>query len=174
MKLKVFRFISRIACCLALLSGGACSNIDCPLDNIVGMTVNLYSAENRTSLTLTDTLTVRSAGADTLLLNRGYALSTFIIPLRYETGTDTLLFRFSNNKGQVATDTIFLHQEARHHFENLDCPAAIFHKLRKVRWTSHALRLMPLTIDSVAFGQTLVNYDDIENLRVYLRSTASE
>ena len=94
MKLKVFRFISRIACCLALLSGGACSNIDCPLDNIVGMTVNLYSAENRTSLTLTDTLTVRSAGADTLLLNRGYALSTFIIPLRYETGTDTLLFRF--------------------------------------------------------------------------------
>lgn len=152
----------------------ACSSIDCPLDNIVGMTVTLYSSESRTSLTLADTLTVRVAGSDTVLLNRGFALNSFMLPLRYATGTDTLLFRFSNASGQYATDTIFLRQEARPHFENIDCPAAIFHQLREVRWTSHALREMPLTVDSVAFKQTLVNYDDNENLRVYLRSTASE
>ncbi|MBR1594479.1 MAG: hypothetical protein IJ692_01235 [Alloprevotella sp.] len=152
----------------------ACSSIDCPLDNIVGMTVTLYSSESRTPLTLADSLTVRVAGSDTILLNRGFALSSFIMPLRYATGTDTLLFRFSNDNGQSATDTIFLSQEVRPHFENIDCPAAIFHQLCRVRWTSHALREMPLTVDSVALRQTLVNYDNNENLRVYLRSTASE
>lgn len=31
---------------------------------------------------------------------------------------------------------------------------------------------MPLTIDSVAVSQTSVNYDDKENLKIYLRSTS--
>ena len=118
----------------------SCSNIDCPLDNIVGMTVTLYSSETRQPLTL----------------------------------TDTLLLRFSNDKGQAARDTLFLSHETKPHFENIDCPAAVFHKIQNVRWTSHLLREMPLTIDSVALINPNVNYDDTENLRVYLRATASE
>lgn len=152
----------------------SCSNIDCPLDNIVGMTVTLYSSETRQPLTLTDTLTVQVSGSDTILLNRGINLQSVMLPLRYSTDTDTLLLRFSNDKGQAARDTLFLSHEAKPHFENIDCPAAVFHKIQNVRWTSHLLREMPLTIDSVALINPNVNYDDTENLRVYLRATASE
>ena len=152
----------------------SCSNIDCPLDNIVGMTVTLYSSETRLPLTLTDTLTVSVAGSDSILLNRGISLQSFMLPLRYETDTDTLHLRFSNDSGQAARDTLFLEHEASPHFENIDCPAAIFHCIKNLRWKSHQLREMPLTIDSVAIINKNVNYDDTENLRIYLRATASE
>ena len=42
----------------------ACSNIDCPLDNVVLMQCGLYASETRAALTLTDTLTVRPAGRE--------------------------------------------------------------------------------------------------------------
>ena len=48
----------------------------------------------------------------------------------------------------------------------------MFHELGGAHHTSHALSLMPLTIDSVAVVRKTVNYDDIENLKIYLRSTA--
>lgn len=171
---RYFKVLTLAACITAATLMPSCSNIDCPLDNIVGMTVTLYSSETRLPLTLTDTLTVRVCGSDTLLLNRGINLQSLMLPLRYSTDTDTLLLRFSNAIGQAARDTLFLRHEAKPHFENIDCPAAVFHHIQNVRWTSHQLREMPLTIDSVALINSNVNYDDTENLRVYLRATASE
>lgn len=152
----------------------ACSNIDCPLDNVVELTCNLYTAEERTALTLTDTLTITAAGTDSVLLNRAEGISSFSLPMSYLANADTLLFRFSNTRGKAATDTLFIQHTNLPHFENLDCPASIFHQVTTVRWTSHALGLMPLTIDSVAIVRPLVNYEDLENLRIFLRSTATE
>ncbi|MBR1713040.1 MAG: hypothetical protein IJ722_06520 [Alloprevotella sp.] len=158
---------------LTALFLAACSNIECPLDNIVVATCGLYTAEDGNPLTLEDSLTIRPAGRDILLLNRAQGISSFVLPLRNAAGTDTLLLRFSNARKQVATDTLFLTHTTQPHFESIDCPTAVFHALTAVRWTSHALGVMPLTLDSVALVRSTVNYDDIENLQLYLRATSS-
>ena len=132
-----------------------CTNIDCPLDNVVAMTCGLYDAGSRQALTLEDSLTVSIAGSkDTVLLNKAIGMKTFQLPLRYTTGTDTL----------------FVSHTAAVHFDKPDCPAGVYHQLVQVRHTSHPLALMPLTIDSVFVSNHNVTYEDLENLRIYLRA----
>lgn len=151
-----------------------CTGIDCPFDKKVDMGCTIYATETQSLLTLTDTLTVTAVGTDSVLLNKGISLNEFQLPLRYQSGTDTLVFRFSNNLGQWARDTIFVDQTARPHFESNDCPMAIYHQIDAVRWTSHALADMPLTIDNVTIQRTTVGYDNEEHLRIYLRATAGQ
>ena len=107
------------------------------------------------------------------VLHRATGIQSFLFPLKEGAGCDTLLCRFSNGAGQQATDTLFLTHTPSPHFESLDCPPAVFHTLTSVRATSHSLGQMPLTIDSVSVVRSSVNYDDIENIRIFLRATAS-
>ena len=107
-----------------------------------------------------------------MLVNRAVGTGTLFLPLRNRTGQDTLLFQLKNIAGQAAEDTIFLTHSSSVHFEAVDCPASVFHNIEGVRWTSHPLAELPLTIDSVAVVRTTVDYDDIENLKIFLRSTA--
>lgn len=165
-------WLAALAACLAV---AGCSNIDCPLDNVVRMQCGLYAAETRQAIKLAegDTLTITPAGRDTVLLNRATGIASFLLPLK-ESGTrDTLLLHLSNAAGLAATDTLFVDHAPQPHFESVDCPACVFHTIKGAGFTSHALSLMPLTIDSVAVVRTAVNYDDIENLRIFLRSTAT-
>ena len=161
---KIFPFIA------SLFILGACSNIDCPLDNVVEMTCGLYSAEKKTSLKLTDTLTVMPLHSDSVLLNRAQNVSSFVLPLSYAGDVDTLLFRFSNAEGRSATDTLWIGKTNQKHFESSDCPLSIFHTLQTVRWSSHDISVMPVTIDSVSLVRPIVNYENIENLRIFLRT----
>ena len=151
----------------------ACNDINCPLDNIVEMGCSFHAAETGEAMVLDDTLTVRPMGKDTILLNRAQHIQQCYLPLRQDVPVDTLLLRWSNSKGQAAVDTLYFYHTRQPHFESIDCPPAVFHTLTAVRHSSHALGLMPLTIDSVAIIHTLVNYDNKENLRIYLRSTAN-
>lgn len=150
----------------------ACSNIDCPLDNVVLMQCNLYDSATKKPLTLSDVLTVTPAGRDTVLLNQASGISSFLLPLR-ESGTrDTLLLNLSNSLGQEAVDTLFVEHQQQPHFESLDCPACVFHTITGASCTSHDTGLMPLTLDSVAVVRPTVNYDDTENIRLFLRSAS--
>lgn len=158
--------------CVAVLMG--CTSIDCPLDSTVEMTCNLYAKETAKSLTLTDTLTVTARGTDQVLLNRGISLDHFGLSLRYRSGVDTLLFRFSNDIGQYAVDTVFVDHTATVHFESEGCPVSYYHAINEVRWTSHPLALMPLTIDNIEIKRNQVDYENAENLRIYLRATTDE
>ena len=159
---------------LLTLIGGvtACTEIDCPLDNVVEMGIGLYDAETRQALTLADTLTVRPAGKDTILLNRAQGISVCYLPLGQGNERDTLLLRFSNAAGQSATDTLFVGHTKNPPFESIDCPASVFHQLNSVAFTQHPLSQMPLTIDSVVIANPTVTYDNIQHLKIYLRSTA--
>lgn len=166
--------LAPFAALLSLIAGVlSCTNIDCPLDNVVAMTCGLYNAEDGRPASLDDTLTVRAGGVkDTILLNKAQHLSSFQLPVRHGVDEDTLLFRFSDEQGRFAVDSVLVKHSDRPHFESVDCPAALFHTLLAVRWTSHRLAEMPLTIDSVAIVRRDVNYEDIENIQVYIRSTA--
>lgn len=152
----------------------SCSNIDCPLDNVVSMQCNLFSYETKSAYTLTDELTVTPAGRDTVLLNKATNIQSFLLPLKEAGERDTLLLHFSNTADQSATDTLFITHTLHPHFESLDCPSSVFHTITAVRATSHALSEMPLTIDSVSLVRSIVNYDDVENIRIFLRSTTSK
>lgn len=163
-----------LAAIVAATALAGCSNIDCPLDNVVRMKCDLYASETHTTLKLTDVLTVTPAGRDTVLLNQATGISDFLLPLKEGGRRDTLLLHLSNTAGQSAIDTLFVDHEPQPHFESVDCPACVFHTITGVAYTSHALSQMPLTIDSVAVVRTAVNYDDIENLRIFLRSTAAQ
>ena len=120
---------------------------------------------------MTDVLSITPAGRDTTLLNMATNISSFLLPLKEAGERDTLLLHLSNTAGQRAVDTLFVSHTSHPHFESLDCPSSVFHTLTSVRATSHPLAEMPLTIDSVALVRSIVNYDDVENIRIFLRST---
>lgn len=157
---------------LAVAAG--CSNIDCPLDNVVTMQCNLYAKETLSPLTLTHVLTVSPAGRDTVLLNQATGITSFLLPLKEGATQDTLLLHLSDETGRFAVDTLFVTHTPQPHFESVDCPASVFHTLTAVWATSHPLSELPLTVDSVSLVRSLVNYDDVENVRIFLRSTSDK
>lgn len=154
------------------LALSACSSIDCPLDNQVEMTLAFYDANTLKALPLPDTLSVYglNAGSEQLLYNRGIAVKTVKLTLRPQQPTDTFLLRFTSPT-QTATDTLWVDHESQPHFEALDCPASTFHTLHALRWKGHDLNLLPLTVDSAAISHSNVRYEDVENLKVFLRTT---
>lgn len=160
------------AVCAASLFITGCSNINCPLDNVVMMQCNFYESETKRALTLHDMLDVMPANSDTVLINRITQVNHILLPLREGGDLDTLLLQFSNAAEQTATDTLFVSHTRQPHFESVDCPASVFHTITAVRATSHPLSELPLTIDSVSVVRSAVNYDDIENIRIFLRSTS--
>ena len=151
----------------------ACSNIDCPLDNVVSLQCNLYDASTQSALTLSDVLSVTPAGRDTLLLNQATGIKSFLLPLR-EAGTqDTLLLHFANAQGAVQVDTLFVNHTPQPHFESLDCPSSVFHTLNAVRVSAQGSANSAI-VDSVSLVRPIVNYDDIENIRLFIRTSAAK
>lgn len=151
----------------------ACSNIDCPLDNVVSLQCNLYDASTQSALTLSDVLSVTPAGRDTLLLNQATGIKSFLLPLK-EAGTqDTLLLHFANAQGAVQVDTLFVNHTPQPHFESLDCPSSVFHTLNAVR-VSAQVSTNSAIVDSVSLVRPIVNYDDIENIHLFIRTSAAK
>ncbi|MDD6555524.1 MAG: DUF6452 family protein, partial [Bacteroidales bacterium] len=60
------------------------------------------------------------------------------------------------------------------HFESVDCPASVFHNITEAATKANPKNQLRWTIDRVKLVRTTVNYDDIENLRIYLRTTDNQ
>lgn len=163
-----------VALCLLPAAWTACSNLDCPLDNVVRMQCNLYSSGTETAYSFGDYLTVTPYGRDTLLLNQETGMTSFLLPLKETEQSDTLLLHLSNDAGQYAVDTLYVEHTLQPHFESVDCPTSVFHTLTSVRAASQLGADYPMTIDSVAVARTLVNYDDVENVRIFFRSASGD
>lgn len=146
----------------------ACSNIDCPLDNVVSMQCNLYSADTKSTYSLTDELTITPAGRDTVLLNKATNVNNFLLPLKSVGTRDTLLLHFSNAEGTTQTDTLFVNHTPQPHFESLDCPTSFFHTLTSASVSPQGAASSAV-VDSVSLVRTIVNYDDVENIRLFIR-----
>ncbi len=157
-----------VVCLVLPLSN--CSEVECPLDSVVVMTCDLRHADTGEKFLLSDTLTITPCGKDTTLLNRAYGVSDFVLPLKIGEEVDTFLLRFSNEWEMWVVDTLFVKHRNDLHFESVDCPAAMFHQIVDVKWTTHSALEYSVVIDSVAIKRSLVDYNDIENLQIYLRS----
>lgn len=164
-------FRKTLAVSLLLLSLIGCSNIDCPLDNQVLMTLNFVESSTQKKHSITDTLSVYGLknGSQHLLFNKGIKISSMQLPLNQASDKDTLLLTFANTS-ETETDTLIIDHARQAHFESLDCPAATFHTIRSLMWKPRSSSSSLLSIDSVIVTHPNVQYEDVENLKVYLHT----
>lgn len=129
---------------IALL--GACSSVDCPLNNVV---YTKYKLEGPVQ-TLPDTLTItteRMDGFDSVLVNQQVNTDSFSLPMSYAGREDVLYFHTGH-----LHDTVWVEKTNEPHFESVDCGLNFFHTITGVRYTRHAL-------DSIVIHHNNVSYD---------------
>lgn len=145
----------------------SCSNIDCPLSNSVSAKYIFCNSAGKASVVVKDTLTVKAAGTDTILFNRGVNLTEVNLPMSYRQNDDTLLFCISNT-GESRTDTVVVGHTNEAHFESIDCSPSMFHKITSVTLKKGSGSEKVARIDSVALSNPKVNYNVVENFKVYI------
>ena len=166
--------IRKLLCLFNLIVGlffVSCSEVECPLDSVVVMTCGLYDADTKAELSLQPTLTVKPLGKDTVLLNAAQDIHNFVLHLKFGETADTMLLHFTDEWDQSSVDTLIVNHENMPHFESVECPATIFHKLTSVAWFTDKEGACDIAIDSVAVVRNLVDYNDVENIQIYLRSS---
>lgn len=129
-----------------ILTIGACSSIDCPLNNVV---YTNYKLEGPVQ-TLSDTLTIttqRDNGFDSVLINQQVNTDSFSLPVSYGRPEDIFYFHTGH-----LHDTVWIQKTNEPHFESVDCGLNYFHTITGVRFTRHAL-------DSVVINNNRVTYD---------------
>lgn len=149
-----------------LLALGACSSVDCPVQNSVFTVCGLKKAGGLSVDTLRDTLTIstpRMEGNDTVLLNRSLNTTAFNLPISYSNAEDTLYFEVKS-KTWHSIDTVYVSKDNIPHFESVDCQISYFHNINEVRTTTHA-------IDSVVINKAFVDYEQAkEHLHIYFKN----
>lgn len=131
---------------IIILMAGACSSVDCPLNNVVYTNYLLQGPVQ----TLPDTLTIsttRTDGYDSVLINQQVNTDSFSLPISYGKPEDILFL-----KANHLTDTIWVQKTNEPHFESVDCGLNYYHTITGVRFTRHA-------IDSVVINHNRVTYD---------------
>ena len=164
----------KLLCLYSLMVGlflVSCTEVECPLDSVVVMTCGLYDADTKAELSLQPTLTVKPSGKDTVLLNAAQNIHDFVLPLKFGENADTMLLCFTDEWELSRVDTLVLNHENMPHFESVECPATVFHKLTSVAWMTDKNGACDIEIDSVAIVRNLVDYNDVENIQIYLRSS---
>ena len=144
----------------ALFFPAACDSIDCTLYNTVTCQASFYGDEK--AVAITDVLTVKTCGVDSLLINQQSNTETMNLPLSYWQDADTLVLIITGET-YALLDTLWIEKENIPHFESPDCPTSMFHRITSVRVT-HTF------IDSVTITQPLVNYDQAENLKIHVHT----
>ena len=147
-KIVVFLFVATLV---------ACTQIDCPVQNLVYTNYALKKADGSTDTLKTDTLwiiTRRADGTDTLLLNAlcGSTATKFSLPISYTQPEDVFITLLTDTAGYAYIDTILIKKENYPHFESVDCQASYFHEVTAVSTTHNAF-------DSIAIHHSSVNYD---------------
>ena len=155
-KIVVFLFVATLV---------ACTQIDCPVQNLVYTNYALKKADGSTDTLKTDTLwiiTRRADGTDTLLLNAlgGSTATKFSLPISYTQPEDVFITLLTDTAGYAYIDTIRIKKENYPHFESVDCQASYFHEVTAVSTTHNAF-------DSIAIHHSSVNYDT-SNDHLYL------
>lgn len=172
-----FKHIFPVAAVLALTS---CSSIDCSLDSVVVWTLTFYDSESEEPVKLLCNLTIDAEGAGTLY-NKGTGLSSMTLPMSHSASTDTLYLRWSlpedgdpeSPDDYAANDVLYIDHDNYGHFDAIDCPAAVFHTITNVSFKQREPNDFPLTIDSISIIRPQVDYQDVENIRIYLRSNSA-
>ncbi len=158
-----------VAMAAVLLTLGACTSIDCPMNHQVFTTYKMFKANGSPDTLKTDTMwivTQRSDGSDSLLVNAltGTSATYFNLPISYMQPEDTFHVFLVTAAQKVYLDTFYVKKTNYPHFESVDCQASFFHEITGVRTKGHL-------IDSIKIINPNANYDRAtEHFHIFLRS----
>ncbi len=158
-----------------LLIFTACDNFSCPLNNTVESNYGFYAAQydadgqliTGQAVTVNDTITITAYGTDVVLANRLIGAKGVALPVSFYNEADTLLFKFTDQEGRSATETLIINKTNQHHWDDPSCPVHIWHTITSVS-TTHNL------IDTVLIANPKVNYDGLENIQIYFRTSQDD
>ncbi len=150
----------------ALLCMGACEGVDCTLDNMVLCHFSFYSSTTGSAIALGDILTITAEGTDSILFNSGENVSKLSLPMSYWKDADTLNFIVDTQTGTFVSQVI-INKTNLQHFESPDCPISMFHHITGVSAAGDV-------IDSIAISRNEVNYEQDENIKVFIRTHSAE
>ena len=148
----------------------SCTNIDCPLDSVVVMTINFFDTSAETSAPLDCTLSIAAAGTDTLL-NAEPNVKSVQLPMSIGAAIDTLYLIQTDGETTI-TDTLYISHTNEPHFEAMDCPGAVFHHITDLSFVPHTDGMLSYTLDSVSIIRPLVDFSDVENIRIFYHHPA--
>ena len=102
-------------------------------------------------------------GTNQVLVNRLVGKSTMSLPVSYYADADTLIFTLSDADGLLARDTLWVSKVSTPHSDDPSCPTHVWHEVTDVRHTRYL-------IDSVAIVNRSINYDGLENFRIFFHT----
>ena len=155
-----------------LLIFTSCDNFSCPLNNSVESVYAFYAAERDDAgelitgraVSIGDTLTVRAIDIDSVIANKLINASGMKLPMSYYNETDVLELLFTDTQNRTGRDTLWITKHNQHHWDDPSCAVHIWHTITDLRST-HNL------IDTVVVNNPEVNYDGLENIQIYFRTS---
>lgn len=186
---------------LAGLLLGGCDASNCPLESTVTCNYGFYDSDGQ-AVTYNDTITVTTllpgyrtqytyrmmgqqprtryerdtalvnAGwtetsavvrRDTTLLNRLTGASSMQVPMSYFNAEDTLVLTYT---GLSLRDTIYVSHDSYSNVDLPECGTHRFHQLKDLRCNTH------VAIDHLEISSQEVNYEGLENIKIYFYGSA--
>lgn len=146
---------------------GACSSVDCPLENTVSTVCGFRQANGRPDTLLSDTLTVttvRRDGSDTVVINRDVKVTGMTLPISSGAAADTFNIFLTDTLHRTSVNRIIISKTDLPHFESVDCKMSYFHTINNVSWSGDR-------IDSVTINKQNVDYDaSQQHLHIYFKA----
>lgn len=146
----------------ATIIGSCDSGYDCGIEKTSYNRIKFYNIDNNNienEYKFPDVLTVSLVvnGKDSIVINHLKGANNLQLPISYTQECDTVVFFYENE----ATDTLFVKHENIPYFISMECGLAMYHRLQSVEHTD-------AFIDSVAIINDYVNFDNNENIKLYL------
>ena len=157
---------------MGLLILCACDNFSCPLNNTVESVYGFYAATRDEagelitgqSVSVGDTITIKALGRDTVLVNRLINKTGVSLPLSFFQDEDGFEFKFTDQESRTGYDTLWVVKSNLRHWDDPSCPVHMWHTITDVRFTRHL-------IDTLVITNPIVNYDGLENIQIYFRTS---
>ena len=145
----------------AITIGSCDSGYECGIEKTSYNRIKFYNIDNNieSEYKFPDVLTVSLVvnGKDSIVINHLEGANSLQLPISYTQECDTVVFFYENK----VTDTLFVKHENIPYFISMECGLAMYHRLQSVEHTD-------AFIDSVAIINDYVNFDNNENIKLYL------
>lgn len=150
--------IAIIASTIILTS--SCDLLNCTQASVSGLRIQV-STPTGSQATLSDTLTVKACGTDSVIINRNTNTKEIVLPLSYHAKADTFILHHYGT-GYHFVDTLYVNKTNNLYFESPDCPTVIMH-------TIHSASCTTTFVDSVKLIKDKVNFEETTNLKLFVK-----
>ena len=158
--IKVVTTAFAVTC--AIFIGSCDSGYECGIEKTSYNRIRFYNIDSNnieSEYNFPEVLTVSLVvnGKDSIVINHLSNASNLQLPMSYTKECDTVIFNYESN----VTDTLFVKHENIPYFISMECGLAMYHRIQNVEHTN-------AFIDSVAIINDYVNFDNNENIKLYL------